>query len=162
MCYEKSKDFDKACEEYVTVAYRWPDNSLVGDVIIRIGNYFFTRKEYISAAQVYAKLPQRFKDHELAQRAYYKVGECYLKAEEFDKAAETLEQFLVEYPSSDLKAEIMYWTGYAYFNSKSMEAKRKAYANFKNVVNFFPETVWAKYSRKFLLDPAMDNFAKEE
>jgi len=40
---ERMGQIDRACEEYVKLSYRWPDDPLIAETIARLGQYFFRK-----------------------------------------------------------------------------------------------------------------------
>ncbi|MEI8138811.1 MAG: outer membrane protein assembly factor BamD [bacterium] len=140
LTYEKMGRIDEACEEYVKLSYRYPDNELVAETIARLGQYFLTKGKgyqekmaaatdavtrerihiesvemYKTAAQVFGRLQERFPDHKLAGKSSVLAGQCYMRAEDFPKAIEVFKKVIdAKKVDPDLIAEAMYWCGDSY------------------------------------------------
>jgi tetratricopeptide (TPR) repeat protein len=140
LTFEKMGEIDQACEEYVKLSYRYPDNELVAETIARLGHYFFTkarqftetaeqqptplekervlmeaRTMFTTAAEVFGRLAVRFPTHQLAGRTTMLSAQCYMRAENYPKAVEVF-QLVTEDANADkaVRAEAMYWCGDAY------------------------------------------------
>jgi TolA-binding protein len=137
LTYEKMGRIDEACEEYVKLSYRYPDNELVAETIARLGQYFLTKgkgfeadikdeadlvkKElikikmldmYKTAAQVFGRLAPRFPDHALAAKTQVLSGQCWMRALDLDNAIRVFTQVVeAKKGANDLLAEAMYWCG---------------------------------------------------
>lgn len=180
LALEKMGNFDAACEEYVKLSYRWPDNELIAETIARLGQYFLrkgktfqdeadkqqdpveqekakieSRNMFKTAAEVFSRLAVRFPTHKLADETTALSAQCYMKAEEFDKAIE-LFMCVIEKPEADknVKPEAMYWCGDCYMRVVDKQGYVNAYRMFKNLTWNYPETKWAKYARGRLTDRA--------
>jgi outer membrane protein assembly factor BamD (BamD/ComL family) len=178
LAFEKLGDIDLACEEYVKLSYRYPDNELVAETIARLGNYFTVKNRTMvekakaesdlverekllvqaraaatTAAQVFGRLSERFPDHSLAWKTLVLSGQCYLRAENYEKAVETFRGVIAsEQAGPDLVAQAMYWSGDAHMKSHKLV---DAYRMFKKLTWDYPESVWAKYARGRLSEDAM-------
>lgn len=113
LCYDKLEDMDKASEEYVRLAFKFPKHPKVADAIIRLGRYNLTlgykydkkakkasetdpvegeklaeisRKHFKIAGSVLEKLPANFPSHELAQKTLVLAGFAFKSADEFERA----------------------------------------------------------------------------
>ena len=140
LCLEKMGEIDRACEEYVKLSYRWPDNPLIAETIARLGQYFSrkaqaieaqaekledpveqeklkvgAREKYTTAAKVFGRLAVRFPMHKLADKTTAVSAQCYMKAEKYEEAIKVFER-VVENDKAlkELRAESMYWAGDAY------------------------------------------------
>ncbi|MFP4105113.1 MAG: tetratricopeptide repeat protein [Phycisphaerae bacterium] len=173
--FEKMGQIDQACEEYVKLSYRYPDNELVPQTIARLGLYFLrkgqgmvkeaetledklekgklalqSREMYTTAAEVFGRLAERFPDHKLAGKTTVRSAQCYMEAEKYDKAVETFTKVIEdENMDKDLRAEAMYWCGESHLNSGSYV---EAYRMYKKCEWDFPTTKWAKFARFRLTD----------
>jgi TolA-binding protein len=181
---ERLGKIDEACEEYVRLAYKFPDNELIAETIARLGNYFLTKGKNIeeerknatdivqkeklrlqavdmfkTAAQVFGRLASRFPQHKLAAKTTVLAGQCYMRAEDFDQAVVAFVTVADNKEATiepDLKAEAMYWCGDSYTKTKNLT---QAYRMFKRLTWEYPETQWAKYARGRLTE---NQFQKEE
>jgi len=188
LTYEKMGKIDEACEEYVKLSYRYPDNELVAETIARLGQYFLTKGKtcqdridaetnvvtrervrletvdmYKTAAQVFGRLSERFPDHKLAGKTMVLSGQCYMRAEDYEKAVAVFKKVIdAKKADPDLLAEAMYWCGDAYVKGKQdQESMVNAYRMFKKLTWDYPETVWAKYARGRLTEEAMAKMETE-
>ena len=189
LALELMGDIDMASDEYVKLAYRWPDNELVPETIARLGKYFFSiglvlatqsekeedemRKEvlvlqshepFLTAAEVYSSLGERFPTHKLADKTTAVAGQCFMRSASYEKAAKTFER-LVEKDGvgKELMAEALYWCGDCYTKKENLDLK-EAYKRFKRLDWDYPASKWAKFARGRLLgdDLAKYDLIKED
>jgi TolA-binding protein len=170
LAFDKLGQLDQACEEYVKLSYRYPDNELVAETIARLGQYFMTKgKEFQnnasaetdivkkekarlqmldmfkSAARVFERLSVRFPDHTLAGKTTVLAAQCWIRAEELDKAIAVFGSVIDgKKGDSDLIAQSMYWSGDCYLKKLDYI---NAYRLLKRLTWDYPETTWAKYAR---------------
>jgi len=178
-------EIDQACEEYVKLSYRYPDNELVAETIARLGQYFLGkgkkldeeaaaqtdpvarekiaiqgREMFTTAADVFGRLSERFPQHALANKTKMLSAQCYLRAKDFERALAAFENIAKDPQSDkDLAAEAMYWAGDICLQ---MQKPKDAYRAFKKVTWDFPESKWAKFARGRLTEDAMVKAASDE
>jgi len=185
LVFEKTGEIDQACEEYVKLSYRYPDNELVAETIARLGQYFLTkgkgirktageeadaverekaeiqaREMYKTAAQVFGRLAVRFPTHRLAGKTSVLSAQCYMQAEDMPKAIEVFKS-IVASPKMDneLIAESMYWCGDCYMKKNDYV---NAYRMFKRLTWDYPASKWAKFARGRLTEEALVNIAESD
>lgn len=168
---EKMGRIDRACEEYVKLSYRWPENPLIAETIARLGQYFVrkakalekqaeetegdaveqeksriaAREKYVTAAKVFGRLPARFPTHTLAIKTRAVSAQCFMKAEDFEEAIEAFEKVVNnEQAPKELVAESMYWIADCRMKRKELLS---AYRRFKDLTYDYPESKWARYAR---------------
>jgi TolA-binding protein len=151
-------DMDKAMEEYVRLAYKFPESALVGDAMIRIGLYFFNKKNYPVAISVFDKFTEKFPEHEQVQKVSFKMGLCFILGEQYTEAGDHFKAFVEKY-EGDLKPAALYWAGDAYLKANDA---LKSYQMFKRVIWDFPDSKWAKFARGRLTAPIFDRIAEME
>ena len=170
MVLEKLGQIDQACEEYVKLSYRYPDNELVAETIARLGQYFLSkgkefedaaaaqtdpverekvviqgREMFVTAAQVFGRLGERFPQHALAGKTKMLSAQSYLRAKDLERAKQGFEAiFKAPGADKDLAAESMYWAGDICLQTNDAV---NAYRNFKKLTWDFPESKWAKFAR---------------
>jgi outer membrane protein assembly factor BamD (BamD/ComL family) len=180
---ERMGDFDAACEEYVKLSYRWPNNELIAETIARLGQYFFRKGKalieiesddplevekakitahnmFTTAAEVFGRMAVRFPQHKLAQKTTVLSGQCYMRAENFNKAVQTL-NVVVDNGDADkeVRAEAMYWCADSLTKIKQSSRPgqapplTQAYRMFKRLTWDYPSSKWAKYARGRLTEP---------
>jgi TolA-binding protein len=175
---EKLGQIDQACEEYVKLSYRYPDNELVAETIARLGQYFLSkgkefddaasnqtdpvekekiaikgREMFTTAAQVFGRLGERFPAHALASKTKMLSAQCYLRAKDYDKSLDVFEAIYKDTKTDkDLAAEAMYWAGDVSLQKEDMKT---AYRAFKKLTWDYPESKWAKFARGRLTEDAM-------
>jgi len=185
LAFEKLGQLDQACEEYVKLSYRYPDNELVAETIARLGQYFMTKgkewqdkantetdlvkkeKAHIqmidmfkSAAQVFARLSTRFPDHQLAGKTIVLSAQCWIRAEDLDKAIAVFGAVIdAKKAGSELIAQSMYWRGDCYMKKLDYV---NAYRMMKRLTWDYPETTWAKYARGRLSESALATVEEKE
>lgn len=186
LTFEKMGEIDQACEEYVKLAYRYPDNELVAETMARLGQYFSDKGKSIkdkaaaetnvvvaarvkmeavemfrTAAQVFGRLAIRFEEHKLAGRAGVLAGTCYIRAEDYDRAVASLMDVIDKKKAEPSQmAEAMYWCGDAHMKASHEDSKVNAYRMFKRLTWDYPESVWAKYARGRLSESALAGMDK--
>ena len=175
---EKLGQIDQACEEYVKLSYRYPDNELVAETIARLGQYFLSkgkefddaasgktdlvekekvaikgREMFTTAAQVFGRLGERFPQHALASKTKMLSAQCYLRAKDFERSLDVFEAIYKDTKTDkDLAAEAMYWAGDVCLQKGDM---KNAYRAFKKLTWDYPESKWAKFARGRLTEDAM-------
>ena len=178
LTYEKMGQLDQACEEYVKLSYRYPDNELVAETIARLGQYFWkkgkvTKEEserqedeleraklgklaahmYKTSAEVFGRLGARFPQHHLAGKTSVLSGQAYMQAGDYEKAVEVFILAIKTYEKEkDLIPEAMYWCADSYTKLPDMV---EAWRMFKRLTWDYPATKWAKYARGRLASPEM-------
>ncbi len=185
LALDKLGQLDQACEEYVKLSYRYPDNELVAETIARLGQYFMTKgkewqdkigvesdpvkKEkaklqmndmYRSAARVFERLAVRFPDHALAGKTTVLAAQCWIRASELDRAIEVFGGVIAaKKVDNDLIAQSMYWSGDCYLKKGEMVS---AYRVLKRLTWDYPETTWAKYARGRLSEDALSKIEEQD
>jgi len=180
LIFEKTGQMDQACEEYVKLSYRYPDNELVAETITQLGKYFRAKGKELqdaakaetdkvarekgnlqahdmfkTAAQVYGRLAQRFPEHKSAGAATVLSAECWMLAEDLPKAIEVFRQVIDEKKAEpDLIARAMYWAGDCYTKLPGPDYVN-AYRLFKRLTWDYPESQSAKYARGRLTEDAL-------
>jgi len=180
LIFEKTGQMDQACEEYVKLSYRYPDNELVAETITQLGKYFRkkgkdlqdaakaetdkvaqehgnqqARDMFKTGAQVYGRLAQRFPEHKFAGAATVLSGECWMLSEDLLKAIEVFRQIIDEKKAEpDLIARAMYWAADCYTKLKQPDYVN-AYRLFKRLTWDYPESNWAKNARARLTEDAL-------
>jgi len=189
---------ETAVEEYVKLAYKYPEDELIPKVMARIGQYFVNRGkkfkdeaeeyekthgagsgdgilrkahlEYLKSAQVYEKLSDRFPSDPLAPVAGLAAAMNYMRADFFNKAVENFEPIIAneELDGDNVRAQALYWTGICYEKGANPEKirifnGRVSAVQFYNRTRYeYPSSVWAKYARGRLADPANADAVKIE
>ena len=189
LTFERMGKIDLACEEYVKLSYRYPDNELVAETIVRLGQYFFTkgttlvaqaeiatnklemekikldaRTRFTTAAEVFGRLSVRFPAHALASRSLLLSGQCYMRAENYDKTVKTFHIITDDINADkDVRSEAMYWCGDAYMKTgPNPDSLMSAYRMFKRLTWDYPESKWAKYARGRLTEDALAPMEKKD
>jgi TolA-binding protein len=178
-------EIDQACEEYVKLSYRYPDNELVAETIARLGQYFLAkgkrleeeaaqlpdpvekekgllkgREMFTTAGEVFSRLSERFPGHALANKTRMLSGQCFLRAKDFKRSLAVFEGIARDPQSDkDLAAEALYWAGD--INLQANKPK-DAYRAFKKLTWDYPESKWAKFARGRLTEDSMINAAASE
>jgi outer membrane protein assembly factor BamD (BamD/ComL family) len=180
LAFEKMGQIDQACEEYVKLSYRYPDNELVAETIARLGQYFLAkgkdirtrvdaqadavkrekielqaRDMYETAGQVFGRLAVRFPTHKLAGKTSVLSAQCYMQAEDLPKAIAVFKEIAANTKmESDLIAESMYWCGDCYMKQKDFV---NAYRMLKKLTWDYPASKWAKFARGRLTEDSLVN-----
>jgi tetratricopeptide (TPR) repeat protein len=183
LALELMGDIDRASDEYVKLAYRWPDNELVAETIARLGKYFFSkgmafvtesekvedamRREvmklqshdpFTTAGEVYSSLAERFPAHKLADKTTAVAGQCFMRAANYEKAANTFDRLLErDGVDKNLMAEALYWCGDCYTREGNLDLK-EAYIRFKRLDWDYPASKWAKFARGRLVGDDLSKY----
>ena len=186
LTYEKMGQLDHACEEYVKLSYRYPNNELVAETISRLGGYFWKKGKafndlsggsdlseveayklktksktmYRTAAEVFGRLAVRFPLHKLAGKTTVLSGQAYIQAQDYPKAIEVLEKAVKTYEGNKkLAPEAMYWCADSQYRMKELVG---SYRMWKRLTWDYPATKWAKYARGRLAQPDMVMIEEKE
>lgn len=205
LVYEKMGETENAVEEYVKLAYKYPNHELLPSVMSRLGAYFqqtglafkkqadplrektddatkaevlrldqLSYPEFLNAAMVFAKLQERFPDDPLAGLAGLRAGQNFMRAHQYAKAIKLFtDVHAVEaYDDSEIRAQALYWSGISQERNAGLmsednyrgrgEAMRAAYETYRRVTFDFPDSIWAKYARGRLADPAFESRVAKE
>ncbi|MDP6118050.1 MAG: tetratricopeptide repeat protein [Planctomycetota bacterium] len=181
LVFEKMGLVDRACEEYVKLSYRYPDNELVAETISRLGQYFWQKGRelrkaaavieeeverlkqqqaalnmYRTSGEVFGRLSSRFPTHKLAARTSVLSGQAYIQAEDYDKSIEILSMSVKKYEDDKVACpEAMYWLADSYTRRAKQKDMVEAYRTFKKLTWDFPASKWAKYARGRLVEDKM-------
>ncbi len=205
LVYEKMGETENAVEEYVKLAYKYPNHELIPSVMSRLGAYFqqtglaykkqadplrektddaakaevlrldeLSYPEFLNAAMVFAKLQERFPTDPLAGLAGLRAGQNYMRAHQYNKAVKIFIQVHAneEYDDREIRSQSLYWSGISQERIAGLmsednwkgrgEAMDIAYETYRRVTFDFPDSIWAKYSRGRLADPAFEERIAEE
>ncbi len=205
LVYEKMGETQNAVEEYVKLAYKYPNHELLPSVMSRLGGYFqqtglalkkeadalrdkedeasksevlrldeLSFPEFLNAAMVFAKLQQRFPEDPLAGLAGLRAGQNYMRAHQYSKAIKvfTTVHATETYDDREIRSQALYWSGISNERMAGLmsednyrgrgEAMNAAYAIYRRVTFDFPDSLWAKYARGRLADPAFEKLVAEE
>jgi len=174
---EKMDQMDRACEEYVKLSYRWPDDPLIAETIARLGQYFVRKgkelsaqakemedplqaekarmestEHFVTAGKVFGRLAVRFPTHRLADKTTAVSAQCFLRAKEYEEAIKVFRK-VIDNDKADkqLRAESMYWAADCYMRQAAVKETDKnllaAYRLFKDLTWDIPESKWARYAR---------------
>ncbi len=192
---EGLETMENAIDEYVKLAYKYPEDELIPKVMARIGKYFQKRGkgfrdiakdldkkgkkgdggammaqariEYLKAANVYAKIRTRFPSNPLASWTRLASAQCYMLCDYFNESLEIYTEIYQdeEMDGEEQRAQAMYWAGFC--NEKmsvgrGVAGKVKAVQLYNTIRYQYSASVWAKYARGRLVDPAMAGAIKRE
>ena len=130
--------------------------------------------EFLNAAMVFAKLQERFPDDPLAGLAGLRAGQNYMRALQYNKAAKIFTSVHANenYDDREIRSQSLYWGGISQerlaglmsednYRAKG-EAMDIAYEPYRRVTFDFPDSLWAKYARGRLADPAFESRVAKE
>lgn len=100
---------------------------LVANVVVRIAEYFYNKKEYPTAAEVSKKFVERFPTHEWAERMLFRAAQCWYKAEQFGKAGKEFDLLVENYPRSKFRPDAIFWSGESYRSGGQLEFAYRRY-----------------------------------
>jgi tetratricopeptide (TPR) repeat protein len=205
LVYEKMGETENAVEEYVKLAYKYPNHELIPSVMSRLGAYFqqtglalkkqadplrektddatksevlrldqLSYPEFLNAAMVFAKMEQRFPEDPLAGLAGLRAGQNYMRAHHYSKAFVIFTKCHAneKYDDREIRSQALYWSGICQERIAGLmseddyrgrgKAMEIAYETYRRVTFDFPDSIWAKYSRGRLADPAFSKRIQEE
>jgi outer membrane protein assembly factor BamD (BamD/ComL family) len=205
LVYEKMGETQNAVEEYVKLAYKYPNHELLPSVMSRLGGYFqqtglafkkeadalrekeddpskaevlrldeLSYPEFLNAAMVFAKLQQRFPEDPLAGLAGLRAGQNFMRAHQYAKAIKIFTDVhaIENYDDREIRSQALYWNGISNERMAGLmsednyrgrgEAMNTAYEIYRRVTFDFPDSLWAKYARGRLADPAFERLVREE
>jgi tetratricopeptide (TPR) repeat protein len=205
LVYEKMGETENAVEEYVKLAYKYPNHELIPSVMSRLGAYFqqtglalkkqadplrektddsnksevlrfdqLSYPEFLNAAMVFAKLQERFPEDPLAGLAGLRAGQNYMRAHQYNKAVKIFTNVHAheKYDDREIRSQSLYWSGICQERMAGLmtednyrgrgEAMELAYEIYRRVTFDFPDSIWAKYARGRLADPAFEKRVAEE
>ncbi len=184
LCFEKLGQMDQACEEYVKLAYTYPENELIAETIARLGQYFWNkaretkkRADELKAAGQDEKLLE-------AEVLYKQVRTIY------STSGEVFGRLSARFPSHKLAGQTKALSGQAFLQAQEydkavaaftaameqykddkvlmpevaywtghcyflMDKLDKAYQSWKKLTWDYPESKWAKFARGRLTEPSM-------
>ena len=165
ICFEKLENYDQACEEYVKLTYIYPEDSLVADATVRLGNYYYKKKSFTIAGKIFYNFQQKNPAHRLAAEALFLSAQCeYKRADskqtDFREAIRRFGKVVEEYADEkDVRAEAMYWLGDSHYKAQEHV---KAYQTFKKLTWDYPDSKWAKTARGRLTEEVFSNMDEDE
>jgi TolA-binding protein len=190
LTYEKMGLLDNACEEFVKLSYRYPDNELVAETIARLGKYFWKmgmaaknhqkklnhqekvdpvelhkvaeRKKamFRTAGEVFARLPARFPSHKLAGKTAVLSGQALILAGDYMTAAEVLNDAIEKYKDQPKLRSEAMYWCADAYHKAN--AMIDAYRTYKRLDWEHPTTKWAAHARGQLASPAFQKIASDQ
>jgi outer membrane protein assembly factor BamD (BamD/ComL family) len=130
--------------------------------------------EFRNAAMVFAKLQQRFPDDALAGLAGLRAGQNYMRAHQYAKSIKIFTDVhaVENYDDREIRSQALYWSGISNERMAGLmaednwrgrgEAMDAAYEIYRRVTFDFPDSLWAKYARGRLADPAFESRVAKE
>jgi outer membrane protein assembly factor BamD (BamD/ComL family) len=130
--------------------------------------------EFLNAAMVFAKLQERFPEDPLAGLAGLRAGQNYMRAHQYNKAVKIFTNVHAneKYDDREIRSQSLYWSGICQERMAGLmtednyrgrgEAMELAYEIYRRVTFDFPDSIWAKYARGRLADPAFEKRVAEE
>jgi len=112
--YFKLKDYPQAAKYFARFVQGTPDNKLLKDAYLRLGDSYFGAKKYWPAMDAYNKAI-RMQGHN-ADYAFYQKAVSYGFVGKTDRKIEELKKFLQRYPQSKLADDALYQLGSTYLN----------------------------------------------
>jgi outer membrane protein assembly factor BamD (BamD/ComL family) len=123
---------------------------------------------------VFAKLQQRFPDDALAGLAGLRAGQNFMRAHQYAKAIRIFTDVHANenYDDREIRSQALYWSGISNERMAGLmsednwrgrgDAMNNAYETYRRVTFDFPDSLWAKYARGRLADPAFERHVREE
>jgi len=143
LLYHEQGDIDKATEACMRLVYGFPKNSLVVDAVLRIADFYYSKKkDYLGAAFIYKRLIERFPDNPRIDLITYRMATSYYKAGQLDDpsgyplAIRYFLEFAEQYQDHELADDALYWAAKAYLNQQNV---RKAFTLFTKQLITYPD-----------------------
>ncbi len=130
--------------------------------------------EFLNAAMVFAKLEERFPEDPLAGLSGLRAGQNYMRAHQYSVAFKIFTRVHAneKYDDREIRSQSLYWSGICQERMIGLmgednyrgrgEATTLAYETYRRITFDFPDSVWAKYARGRLADPAFEVLVKRE
>jgi hypothetical protein len=118
---------------------------------------------------VFAKLEERFPEDTLAGLAGLRAGQNFMRAHHYGKAFALFTKCHAneKYDDREIRSQALYWSGICQERMAGLMseadygrrggAMETAYEVYRRVTFDFPDSIWAKYSRGRLADPAFES-----
>ncbi len=136
--YFKLKDYSKAAKYFEKFIETHPDEKLLKDSYLRLGDSRFAAKQYWPAMQAYNRaLTMKGADADYAQ---YQKAISYGFVGKNNKKIDELNQFIRQFPNSKLRPDALYQLGSAYL-VKNQETK--ALSIFDRLLSEYPQSKFA-------------------
>lgn len=157
------KKYRQAVEEFQKLIFNYPGATVVDTAIYYLADSYFNQKDYAAAAGEFKKIVTNYPNSNWLDEAAFMVALCDMKQSapaELDQqftllALDEFNEFVETFPDSPLApqarekilelrnklAKKNYKNGYMYLRTKDYPA---ALLYFKEVLENYPDTVWAK------------------
>lgn len=130
-----------------------PDGELVADSSFESMHLYFRGmqlrkdKKLDEAISAFREFYETFPDHIYADRAHYMVVQCLYDNREYQLAIVSANQMLGRFPHSFRIPEAIYYRSMSYREMGNVE---EANDGFREVIQGYPKTEWARLSREYL------------
>ena len=119
---EDAQRFDEAVASYRELLERCPDDELVGDVHLRLGDLMIRREQYADAVAAFDQALASLERPEDKAYALFRQGYALVQAGKPSEAAAKYERLLAEYPDSQYAASANLASAQSIYRSGDLEA----------------------------------------
>ncbi|MFC1538835.1 tol-pal system YbgF family protein [Candidatus Latescibacterota bacterium] len=128
----------EAIDLLVTFAEKYRGSKYTEAVLMKLGNHYFSEKDYEPAEKYYMEYINKFSDNPIyGYNAYCGLGGIYEEQGDFLKAGEIYEEFTRKYKDSTFISLMYLNAGKAYFTAGDNDA---AMNNFNNIINKYGDS----------------------
>lgn len=124
---QKKGEYAKAAEWYRQLVDKLPQSSLVPSARVKIGECYFSLKDFKRAIDDLGEARVRIDSAALRGDADYIIAESYYNLNDFEGAAKKYEVFLRDYPAHRLTNEVQYALAWSYFKSRRFSEAAEAF-----------------------------------
>ena len=161
--------WEKAANIYKMAIKNYPYYEKADEIQYRIADCYMKMEKYETAGAEFEKVSSQYLDSPWLDDAEYKIGICWLNEslkspnseQIFEKAIKSFEEFIKKYPDSEFvdeakkqikqlngkKGERIYEIAKFYEKSEDLNSAKIYY---KQVIEQFPDSVWAELSKSRL------------
>jgi outer membrane protein assembly factor BamD len=130
------------------------------------GMMYLKRKEFDKSTEIFNELELQHPYSKWASKGQLMSGFSYYSANKYDEAILTLSKFVELNPNHQLIPYAMYLKAYSYYErmpnvNLDQKFSKRAYDEFSELINRYPESVYAKKS-KVHLNQLMNHLAAKE
>lgn len=126
--YNKMGETDASAKAFASALGRAKEAEEQAKVQLKIGNYYFERKQYADAIASYQIILNNFLTTEVASNAQYMLGECYTSKGDTIEGIKNFQVILDHYKSSSFLGGAAFKVGDYYFRLGNTKAAMEAYS----------------------------------
>ncbi len=146
---KQNEAIEGAIREYTFLKNNLSTTGATPWLLLELGNAQYKVNKYDDAILTYREFIKRFGDHSLVPIIRQSLGYVLEEKEQLDEAVEQFEKIAKDSEATYLKAQVKLDSGRCYEKLKQINAAMAAY---KDVINTFPDSEWARMAKYQLED----------